>query len=190
MIIKIKNQENLRLPVKNHRDDSCFDVYAFSDPKVVGEPAPNQENLEDLDKTWKSIQYLEYPTNLYFQPEPEFKGGKWKYYDILGYPRSSISNTNLILKNSVSTIDLNFTGQYIVKFAYILNDVSDFQFCVDASGAFCGFFGFKINKSKIYRKDQKIVQIRPSRVYNVDFDVVPELNITTRGAGSFGSTGL
>ena len=65
-------------PQKAHNSDMCFDIFAYSDPIVTD-------------------TYIEYKTGLVFEiPEK---------YDMLLYARSSISNYDLVLANSVGVVD-------------------------------------------------------------------------------------
>lgn len=81
------------------------------------------------------------------------------------FPRSSLSKTGHILANSVGVIDPGYTGEIKVRFKHIPG-------CVG------------------YNKGDKIAQlvIMPY-VKDIEFEVVDDLEESSRGEGGFGSTG-
>lgn len=80
-----------------------YDVVATDEPTIVGEIG-RELTLEDGAKVplYKNIQYLEYHTALKIAPQDDSKGN---YYHVDLRPRSSVRKYNLVLANSVGTID-------------------------------------------------------------------------------------
>ena len=80
------------------------------------------------------------------------------------FPRSSVSKTNLSLRNSVGVLDSGYRGQVILKFAGNLS-------------------------GDPYSVGDRIGQIIILPYPQVEFEMVKELSETSRGSGGFGSTG-
>lgn len=106
-------------------------------------------------------QYIEYGTGLSFQID-KFEGSDW-YFEI--FPRSSISNYDLILANGVGVIDNAYRGEIL--------------------------FRFKKTKEngKFYNVSDKIGQLILKKRPKIEFVEVEELNETERGTGGYGSSG-
>tara|TARA_R110002124_G_scaffold197905_1_gene364953 strand:+ start:1244 stop:1672 length:429 start_codon:yes stop_codon:yes gene_type:complete len=83
------------------------------------------------------------------------------------FPRSSISKTNLSLRNSVGVIDSNYRGEIMLKF-------------LDLEG---------MARSPRYLPGNKIGQIMIIERPEIQLGEVAELSETSRGSGGFGSTG-
>lgn len=83
------------------------------------------------------------------------------------YPRSSVSNTDLMLANSVGVIDSGYRGELILRFKAI----------TDEDG---------IN---MYSAGDRIGQLVIQQVPKFDIELVEELPESRRGAGGFGSSG-
>lgn len=81
------------------------------------------------------------------------------------FPRSSISNTDHYLRNSVGVIDSGYRGEIKVRMS------------IPALGA------------KNYKNGDKIAQLIIMKLPWVDIEEVDELSETDRGEGAFGSTG-
>jgi len=101
--------------------------------------------------------YIEYGTNLAFQLPDGY------YMDIR--PRSSISNTGMILANSPGLLDSGFTGELKLRFKWIKG-------------------------TKQYEIGGRVAQILILPYPKVEFVVVEDLFTTERGTGGFGSSGL
>lgn len=101
--------------------------------------------------------YIEYGTNLAFQLPDGY------YMDIR--PRSSISNTGMILANSPGLLDSGFTGELKLRFKWIKG-------------------------TKQYEIGERVAQILILPYPKVEFVVVEDLFTTERGTGGFGSSGL
>ena len=81
------------------------------------------------------------------------------------YPRSSVSKTDMLMRNSVGVIDSGYRGPLIVKFKEDGNSV----------------FNYKIG--------DRVCQLMIIPYPVVDFVEVEQLSETSRGSGGFGSTG-
>jgi dUTP pyrophosphatase len=148
------------------------DVIATSDPEIVGE-----KSSADL---YSSIDYIQYRTNLFTSVIPNGD----QDYDILGFPRSSVSKYNLVLANSICLIDADYRGEILLRFKYIWQP-SDF-----VSNPISGRLFGRPNLNKIYKKNDVICQLKVTCVENVEFKLVESLDDTQRGSGGFGSTDL
>ena len=101
-------------------------------------------------------------------------------YDVLAFPRSSVSKYNLVLANSIGLIDADYRGEVLLRFKYIWQpeDYRSVNYMLEG----------KPNIDKIYNKGDKICQLKVTHVENVKFELVNELDSTNRGDGGFGST--
>jgi len=84
------------------------------------------------------------------------------------YPRSSISNTPLIMANSVGIIDSNYRGNIIAKVKYIPNN---------------DLINYNIDKNT------KLFQICAPDLGQIKLNIIQELTVTSRGNNGFGSSG-
>lgn len=100
--------------------------------------------------------YIEYGTNLAFEIPDGYVG--------LVFPRSSISNTGMILGNAVAVIDSGFRGEVKLRFKWIKD-------------------------TKQYEVGERIAQVIILPYPKVEFVLVEDLFTTDRGTGGFGSTG-
>jgi dUTPase len=160
----------VKLPQKAFNDDAAYDVVALSEPNVVG---VFKKGL------WECIDYIEYSTNLFVMPNENDP------VKILIYPRSSISKYNLLLCNSVGTVDNSYRGEIKLRFKYISQPK---DFVVDRTSCGEKFYTF-LDYSKIYNKGDKIGQISGEWVNNIKWEYINDLNETNRGVGGFGHTG-
>lgn len=137
MKIKIKKlHPDAIIPKYAHEGDAGIDIFS------VG--------FEVKDK------YVEYETGLSFElPEN---------YVMLVFPRSSITDKDLIMKNCVGVLDSGFRGELKLR--------------------------FKKEGENIYDKGEKIAQIIVLPYPQIEFQEVEELSESSRGKGSFGSTGV
>lgn len=104
------------------------------------------------------IQYVEYGTGLAFEIPEGYVG--------LLFPRSSVSNTDLILANSVGVIDSDYRGEVKLRFREV------------------GVLG------SIYKVGDRVGQIVFVPFISLPVTVVNTLSGSDRGAGGFGSTGV
>lgn len=102
-------------------------------------------------------KYFEYGTDLALEMPMGYVG--------LLFPRSSISNTDHFLRNSVGVIDSGYRGELKLRMS------------VPALG------------EKEYRIGDKIGQIVLVKLPSVEIEEVQELSCTDRSDGAFGSTG-
>lgn len=138
--------------------DLGYDITASSDP------------FFDPEK-----RYIEYDTDLQICP---------LNYDIHAIiaPRSSISNTRLMLANSPAIIDNSFRGKIKLRFRYLPSE-SDFYITENVGVA------ININKDYIYKKGDKIAQLFFFKEIGATLTPGQELFPSERGEGAFGSTG-
>lgn len=123
------------IPKYANPGDAGMDVYAVS--------------KNETDK------YIEYGTGLSFEiPEG---------YTMLVFPRSSVSNTDLAMANSVGVIDTGYRGELRVR--------------------------FRKNGSNDYQIGDRVAQIIFFPFPKVGFEEVGELSAPGRGDG-FGSSGI
>jgi dUTP pyrophosphatase len=137
MIIKIKKlNPNAIIPKYMHSDDAGMDLYAVS--------------VEIKDK------YVEYKTGLSFELP--------KNYVMLVFPRSSITDKDLIMKNCVGVLDSGFRGELKLR--------------------------FKKDGDDIYNAGERIAQILIIPYPNIEFEESENLSEGSRGQNGLGSTGL
>lgn len=125
-------------------------------PKYGSEGAAGMDLVATTITVNRELGYIEYGTGLSIEiPE-----------DHVGYlfPRSSISNTAMLLCNSVGVIDSDYRGEIKARFR-----------CFD---------------HREYKVGDRIVQIVIMPVPHIEFVEVFELHETLRGEAAFGSTGL
>lgn len=82
------------------------------------------------------------------------------------FPRSSISKTDLTLRNSVGIVDSNFRGEITLKFNNIL-----------------------MSSCEPYNVKERIGQLIIMPYPTIEFEEVEELSTTERGVQGFGSSG-
>jgi dUTP pyrophosphatase len=83
---------------------------------------------------------------------------------MLVYPRSSISNTGMLLSNAVGIIDAGFRGTVKARFRHIPG-------------------------TKMYDVGDRVAQFMIIPYPTVEIEEVEELTQTERSSGGFGSTG-
>ena len=165
------------LPKKGTDRATGFDVVVTSDPEIVGEQYDNG--------TYKRIDYIQYKTNLKLAVQKERVFSNFGHtdldYDILAFPRSSVSKYNLVLANCIGLIDADYRGEVLLRFKYIWQP-EDYKIRTD------NLLEGYVNSTKLYNKGDKVCQLKVTKVENVEFVLVYELDSTTRGDGGFGST--
>ena len=140
MIVKIKKLDSKAVtPAYAKAGDAAVDLTAISIAKV------------DRDE----FGYMEYGTGLAIEI-PEGHVG-------LLFPRSSISNSGLILTNSVGVIDSGYRGEIKFRFKHIPD-------------------------TAYYKPGDRIGQLIIIPYPQINFQEVEELSSTERGEGGFGST--
>jgi dUTPase len=169
------------LPDKKSPYAAGYDVVAVGEPKIIGEREP-QTNL------WKRIDYIEYRTGI--QVGPEFS--KEGFTHVLAFPRSSISNYNLMLANSIGVIDNDYRGEILLRFKYTWQPedylITRDKINRDDNSFMLGVVG-NMNWEKIYRTGDRICQLVAMPHSDLNFFEVDSLNDTDRGSGGFESTG-
>lgn len=142
MQVQVKRLDtNAVIPVKAHADDAGLDLTATS--------------VKATDK------YIEYGTGLAVSIPRGHVG--------LLFPRSSISNSDLSLANSVGVVDAGYFGEIKLRFKKI--GFSDPYF------------------SALYNVGDRIGQLIIMPIPAVTFDEVPDLGNSERATGGFGSSG-
>ncbi len=90
------------LPKKGTDRATGFDVVVTSDPEIVGDQYESG--------AYKRIDYIQYKTNLKLAVQKDRQFSNFGYndldYDILAFPRSSVSKYNLVLANCIGLIDI------------------------------------------------------------------------------------
>lgn len=140
MKVRFKKTHELAVtPTYATEGDACMDLYAVS---------------VDCDKFGNVV----YDTGIAMEIPDGFVG--------LLFPRSSISKTTMMLRNSVGVIDSGYRGTIKLKFKSL------------------------DSQSSIYSKGDRIGQIMLIERPEIQFEEVDELTTTARGVGGFGSTGI
>lgn len=194
--IQVKNIEGKTvLPVRGTERAAGYDIVAVDDPVIVG------ETVEYKGQTYyKRIDYLEYHTALYISPQDgrRVNDGVPEHCHTLIHPRSSVRKYNLLLANSIGLIDNDYRGEILVCYKYIWqpedytlemvdvldNENPDIVVSKFPTGNLLG----TLNKSKIYKKGDKVAQLVASQTIPSLYEFVSELDQTNRGEGGFGST--
>lgn len=139
MKIKVKKLSPYAvLPYRAHSTDAGYDLTAIT---------------VDTDK----YDNIVYGTGLAFEIPEGYAG--------FIFPRSSISKTNLSLRNCVGVIDSGYRGEVMAKFS-----ISE-------------------SEGEIYGVGDRIGQMIIFPIPQVEYEEVLELNDSDRGEGGFGSTG-
>uniref|UniRef100_A0A6C0E0V0 dUTP diphosphatase n=1 Tax=viral metagenome TaxID=1070528 RepID=A0A6C0E0V0_9ZZZZ len=156
-VITVCNEENYSLYENHttyHQGDSGLDLYIVSDEFIP----PHQTTFVKLGIKCQSQSFQ-------WCVWKWFKRGFTKYNSYFLFPRSSISKTPLLLKNSIGLIDSGYTGEII---AALYNSSSD------------PFF---------LQRGERYVQLVNADLSPVSFELAKHLRTTERGSGGFGSTG-
>lgn len=142
MKIKFKKlHPRARNPERAHEDDAGFDLFACSTDWSLHEA---------------SGLYTEYGTGIAIEIPKGYVG--------FLLPRSSVSKTRHMLKNSVGVIDSGYRGE--IKFRYSPDTTRT-----------------------AYMAGDKIGQIVFIRLPKIEIEEVDDLSPSNRGTGGFGSTG-
>jgi dUTPase len=177
-VLKNENYQSVdNLPKKGTDRATGFDVVVTSEPEIVGEMYDNG--------TYKRIDYIQYKTNLKLAVQKERVFSNFGHtdidYDILAFPRSSVSKYNLVLANCIGLIDADYRGEVLLRFKYQWQP-EDYSIGNDKN------IQGTVNYNKLYNKGDKVCQLKVTKIENVEFVLVDELDSTTRGDGGFGST--
>ena len=177
-VLKNEDYQDIEnLPKKGTDRATGYDVIATSDPEIIGQTYDNG--------TYKRIDYIQYKTNLKLAVQKERQYSVFDYtdidYDILAFPRSSVSKYNLVLANCIGLIDADYRGEVLLRFKYVWQP-EDYKIRTD------NLIEGTVNPLKLYYKGDKICQLKATKVENIEFVLVNELDSTNRGEGGFGST--
>lgn len=137
-----------------HKGDAGLDLFVVKDQVIL----PGETVLVDMGVQCQSRSFD--PCVWHW-----FRGDRYKYYSYLLMPRSSISKTPLIMKNSVGLIDAGYLGNIKAP----LYNTSSEPFYI--------------------KRGQRYAQLVNGDLSSVSMEVVKEHRNTTRGSGGFGSTG-
>lgn len=134
-------------------------------------PSYAKEGDAGLDLTAVSINitknYIEYGTGIAVQIPECYVG--------LQFPRSSVTKTSLILKNSVGVIDSGYRGELKVRFAPSLRS---------------GFDDLEETREKYaYEIGDRIAQLVIVPIPHIELLEVDELSESDRGDKGYGSSG-
>ncbi len=164
---KIFIKNTVKLSQKDSQFNIGVDVKATS-MEVIG---------KKINDFYLSVDYIQYDTGIFLDSLK--KNSEEQIYTLV-YPRSSISNKNLSLCNSVGLIDPNYRDSIKLRFKYIYQP----EDIVSVSDK----FAIKLNEDKIYKLGDKIGQLVFSKTISIAYEYVPELMPSDRNGG-FGSTG-
>lgn len=201
MKLFIKSVKGLTLPSRAKENDAAYDVVATSEPNIVG--TKRDRPLDGLPM-WSRIAYIEYGTNLFVAPEHEtekivdsfrvdatgaFCDVIWKHIGIDFHtelwPRSSVSNKNLVLANSIGLVDNGYRNEVKVRFKYLFQPEDMLVF---NEGGTWRTYGV-VNPDHLYNLGDKIIQLQASVNVCIDFQTVDKLPASQRDLGGFGSSG-
>jgi dUTPase len=190
-VLKNETYNNVAaLPDAATERSTGYDIVATSDPEIVGKLHGESKNV------YESIDYIQYKTNLRIavQKDNVWTGGTSSPlnidYDVLAMPRSSVSKYNLVLANGIGLIDADYRGEILVRFKYIWQPedyLINTKLANDGAPLYQYVAG-KPNLDKIYKKGDKICQLKITKVEHAEFYLVDALDKTQRGEGGFGST--
>lgn len=191
-ILKNGSENNIKAPAKS--GDVGYDLVAKS-ITIKGESFNDgpvelviKDLKEDLEvRVWKSVDYIEYDTGVQYELEYEKMIDEWRpkatdYYGQL-VPRSSNSKYNLILANSVGTVDLSYRGPIKLRYKYHFQPEDHIMQFPE------GVMHSYINYNKIYNIGDRCGQIVFRKFTTPNIKFVDNLSNTDRSAGGFGSTG-
>jgi dUTP pyrophosphatase len=140
-----------KLPVSAYNTDTGYDIVTITD----GE--------------WnESRTFIEYRTGITIEVP--------RGYHVELFPRSSISNYDLTLANSIGLVDWGYRNEIIFRFKYIPRFTM-----VDGV--------IKQLPAVIYKKGERIGQIVVRKTERLQVEEVTALSDTDRNIGGFGSSG-
>lgn len=156
-ILKVdeKNKDLYRNHSSYHEGDAGLDLFITEDRTIL----PGETRVIDLEIKCQS-------KSLILNPFKWYTRGFWKYHSYLLVPRSSISRTPLIMRNSIGLIDSGYTGTLKIPM-------------------------WNTSKEAFYiKRGQRFVQLVNADLSPVKFELSECLiNCGSRGEGGFGSTG-
>lgn len=156
-LIKVVDNDNIDLYQNHgfyHEGDAGLDLFIVKDQIIP----PGETVLVDLGIQCQSRSFD--PCVWHW-----FRGNFYKHHSYFLMPRSSISKTPLLMRNSVGLVDAGYLGNIKVP---LYNTSSE---------------PFTLNRG------QRYVQLVNSNLDPVSFKLVDKHRDTSRGSGGFGSTG-
>jgi dUTP pyrophosphatase len=117
--------------------------------------------------------FVQYRTGISVRPD--------EGYHLEVFPRSSISKYDLSLANSIGLIDNGYRGEILLRFKLATRAVK--------GPMSSDVFASQYSPYKLYVKGDKIGQIVVRKTVHADFQLLEELDVTSRSVGGFGSTG-
>lgn len=101
------------------------------------------------------------------------------------FPRSSISDKNLMLTNSVGVIDSSYRGPLSIRFKQVTDPINTTYYAITQEQA------EKRYKENLYKVGDRVAQlvIIPSPQVQIIETSLENLSQTERGSGGFGSSG-
>jgi len=150
-VLKIKKlRQDAILPFRAHDNDAGWDLTAI-------------ENVTPSEKG-----YFEYRTGLAIQLPTG--------YDALIFPRSSISNYDLVLANGIGLVDEGYRGELLIRF----------KPCLRSAGSPFN----SVHDLRIYKKGDRIAQLVLRKRPLFIIQEVDSLSDSERSSGGFGSTNI
>lgn len=130
----------------------------------------------DLTATWikKTDKYIEYGTDLAFEIPEGYVG--------LLFPRSSVREQDLMLKNSVGVVDASYRGE--IKFSFHRTEKLPNNIKLENE-----LNKFTEIETDIYDIGERCGQIVIIKIPNIKMIEVDELSDTNRGTQGYGSSG-
>ena len=141
----------IKVKIKKLAKEAVLPSYSYEGDAAMDVTAISVNYVEKPD-----YGYVEYGTGLAFQLPEGY------YMDIR--PRSSISNTGMILSNSCGVLDQNYIGELKFRFK-------------------------RVKGTKMYEVGERIGQIMIKPIPRIEWEEVDELVNTNRNEGGFGSSG-
>ena len=181
----------MKVLVKKLHEDAVIPKYAYNSDAGCDLVAVTKNETE---------RYIEYGTGLAFEID-SFESQDW-YFEI--FPRSSLSNYDLILCNSVGVVDNSFRGEVKFRFKKVksireellkfIKSVCqawecDFDLVDNLIDVFKIIKNYKFNEYKTYEIGDKIGQMILKKRPKIEFEEVEKLTETDRNAGGYGSSG-
>ena len=136
----------MKIKVKKLNSDAVLPKYAKAGDAGMDIYAVSKNETE---------KYIEYGTGLSFELPSGFM--------MLLYPRSSVSNMDLVMANSVGVLDAGYRGELKVR--------------------------FRKNGPADYNVGDRVAQIIIMPFPEIDFEETDKLTPSERGESGFGSTG-
>lgn len=152
MKVKIKKlDEKVKTPHYSTDGAAGLDIYAHTIKYVYEDDTKHQYTLDRL-------KYIEMGTGLSIEIPEGYVG--------LLFPRSSVTNKDLMLGNAVGMIDSDYRGEITFRFKRL-----------------------RLYSTDEYKVGEKIGQLLIVPYPKVELEVSHELSDTQRGSGGYGSTG-